>query len=82
MHRWVPGTVLGTENMMIEKKTKKSHPREAWNLMVKKDSQTITQEGMVKFYEEEGALSEAQSSLGYQETFLKKQLVNRDLKDK
>lgn len=47
-----------------------------------KDSQTITQEGMVKFYEEEGALSEAQSNLGYQETFLKKQLVNRDLKDK
>lgn len=37
---------------------------------------------MVKFYEEEGALAEAQSSLGGQETFLKKQLVNRDLKDK
>lgn len=50
--------------------------------MGKKDSQTITQEDMVKFYEEQGALAEAQSSLGGQETFLKKQLVNRDLKDK
>ena len=37
---------------------------------------------IVKFYEEEGDLAEAQSSLEDQETFPKKQLVNRDLKDK
>ena len=49
---------------------------------MEKRCQTITQEDIVKFYEEEGDLAEAQSSLGDQETFLKKQLVNGDLKDK